>query len=64
MGEHPHRSRGRGDGLGVAGRKTRKGITFEMEIKKIKSLNTGAGEGFAMGKDKVTGRIVSSTSVN
>jgi hypothetical protein len=29
-GVHPHRSRGRSDGIGASGGKPRKGITFEM----------------------------------
>jgi hypothetical protein len=35
--EHPHRSRGREDGIGGfwEGRKLGKGITFEMQIKTI-----------------------------
>jgi hypothetical protein len=40
VGEHPHRSRGRGgEGGGDAEGKPRKGITFEMQINKITNKN-------------------------
>lgn len=35
LGEHPHKGRRRGRCAGVSGGATKKGITFEMKIKKI-----------------------------